>query len=147
MGFGQDNLQPSLLNKLVLDVCVEWFINRKKVISTLRDHVGAGIHSNIYLLEADGVLTKFVWSHVALQPFGQPTPIQCKECKALRSWKEPKLTMEHKEVISVFLKCRVCPYSFTATKNLDGTMRRVGHQGVTELSERGEWFYTVIPKY
>lgn len=145
MGFGQADLQPCLLNKLLLNVCTEWFINGKKVISALRDHVGAGIHSDIYLLEADGVLTKYMWSHVALQPFGQPTPLQCEGCKSLRSWKEPKLTKENKEVISVFLKCKVCPYSFTVAKDQD-SLKRVGHQGVTELSERGKWFYTVIPK-
>lgn len=144
MGFGEENLQPALLNKFLLSTCGEWFVYRRKVIATLRDHAGTGIHTDIFTLDASGTLTRFFWSHVSVQPFGNPTPIQCTGCLSLRSWKEPKVRLENQELVSVVFRCKVCKTLFQAEKPADGPLFRVGPKGPSDLSERGEWFYSTI---
>jgi hypothetical protein len=89
LGFDEKNLQPSLLNRFVTDVMVNWFVLSKKFIVTLRDHSAIGAHTSIYCFEPTGSITKYMWSHLGRQPFGKPTPHQCPECKCIGAWATP----------------------------------------------------------
>jgi hypothetical protein len=80
---------------------------------SLRDDEVLGAHSDILCFESrkdhSSVTTttgRYIWSHPGLKPFGNPLPMQCPDCKGLRTWEVLKKTADN-----IYLKCRgiKCP--------------------------------------
>jgi hypothetical protein len=80
---------------------------------SLCDDEELGAHSNLLCFESkkdhSSVTTttsRYIWSHPGLKPFGNPLPIQCPNCKGLRTWDVLKKTADN-----IYLKCKgiECP--------------------------------------
>jgi hypothetical protein len=75
---------------------------------SLRHDEELGAHSDLLCFEskkdrssATTTTTRYIWSHPGLKPFGNPLPIQCPDCKGLRTWDILKKTADN-----IYLKCK-----------------------------------------
>jgi len=73
---------------------------------SLRDDEQLGPHSDLLCFEfkkdhRSVTTSRYIWSHPGLKPFGNPLPIQCPDCKGLRTWTVLKKTADN-----IYLKCK-----------------------------------------
>lgn len=148
MGFDQPNLQPSILNRFVMDLLLNWFIRSRKPIAMFRDHSSVGVHTSIYIFERTGAIIKYTWSHVGAKPFGEIIPFQCPKCMCVGAWNGPKLKVEDGELAAVSISCRhpTCSYTIDLNVPTDRSFTRIGSgsRGLFEQSERGDWYSSIV---
>lgn len=144
VGFEEPDLQPSLLNRFAMSLCIEWFIHSKKLVTMLHEHTAVGAHTSIVLIEPSGDVTRYSWSHVALRPLGQPTPVQCQKCLSLQPWAKPKVKFDKGELASASLFCKHCSHHLSFERDSGGHLIRAGKPGHFDDTAKGEWFYELI---
>lgn len=127
-----------------MNFSVEWFLHWRKPIATLRDHSSVGAHTDIFMIEPDGAITRFFWSHPTFKPFGNPMPVQCKKCFSLQPWTLEMFTIQKGELAHVSIRCKSCKDRLSFARTSVGKITRVGQRGQHDGTERGEWFYQMV---
>ena len=141
MAFGQVAFQPSTANAFLMDSHLYWFIYRRNPISgMLLNHQVLGSHSDVYVLYRSGSCQRLTWSHPGHRPFGFSVPIQCSNCKVIKSF-IPKTTFDQDkkdyDVIRLMCKTKHCPIVLEYQK--PPGLRRV-MTGELSRSPIGEWY-------
>jgi hypothetical protein len=112
---------------------------------SLLDDEQLGAHSDLLCFESKkhsssitNTMSRYVWSHPGLKPFGNTLPIQCPSCKGLRTWVVLKKTPD-----IVVLKCSGAGCSrrldFTRAPGLDFVLGRYVDDG-----RHGQWLRMAI---
>ena len=90
---------------------------RQNVDRSIRDDEQLGAHTDLLCFEsmrktegrqAGAVMTRYVWSHPGLKPFGNLLPTQCLDCWGLQTWDVVKKT---KDIILLRCKAKACAYT------------------------------------
>lgn len=146
MTFAQKNFQPYLMNLLLGELALAWFLHSRKLFTVLGDHQAAGIHSDIVVFYNDQRIVRYAWAHPALRPFGNPTPLQCKNCMSIKPYAKPIVTKApgRKEPTKVQLRCKVCGQELPPYNKPETLLRC--RKGAPDRSERGEWYSELLPE-
>jgi hypothetical protein len=144
MAFGQLDFQPSVANSFLMDIALYWFIyGRSPVSGVLNNHQVVGSHTDIYMFYPPGNVTRLIWSHPGIRPFGYQLPIQC-ECKALKSL-SPKVKLNSAkndvQVIRNMCRNKACGHVIEHFK--PPGYQRIG-KGNWERSDAGEWYMETV---
>jgi len=98
-GFTAECLIPALLCSFFLDLAQKLVvesvvIDDQFVSSFLQPSYILARHSSVVHIRRNPqgatISSKYVWGHREMQPWGQPLPAQCPECKSFRSWSKRK---------------------------------------------------------
>jgi hypothetical protein len=105
-GFSAECLIPTLLCSFFLDLAQKLVVESLSIddqfMSTfLQPSYVLARHSSVIHIKRDdkGAIrsSKYVWAHRDMQPWGQPLPAQCPQCKSFRSWGKRKNTQSTAE--------------------------------------------------
>ncbi|RDB30830.1 hypothetical protein Hypma_005838 [Hypsizygus marmoreus] len=142
MAFSQPNFQPSIANHLVMDAAIAWFSHSKQPETTFGDQQRLGAHTDVFIIKPGEPVTRFLWSHVARQPFGVPTPLQCGRCMSLLSWRKPSIKKDGKaDALQISMKCKYCEYVFTVDRP-DGLVKFT--KGKISSTGHGDWYKQIL---
>lgn len=141
MAFGQVDFQPSNANSFLMDVNLFWFIYRRNPVSgMLLNHQTLGSHSDIYLLYHSGAAERLTWSQPGLRPFGNPLPIQCTGCMALKSYApKAKANEDNTDFGLIKLTCKSKECKKVLEYSKPEGLRRV-IKGEFMRGQVGEWY-------
>lgn len=92
--FNAVRFQPATASHLLLAFIELVLVERLPIRTAFPDMLGQsyklGRHSDVFLiLRKDDIsldITKFVWTHSSLRPWGQYLPVQCPQCGWTNAW-------------------------------------------------------------
>ncbi|KAI6138380.1 hypothetical protein BKA82DRAFT_4237375 [Pisolithus tinctorius] len=145
IAFDAERLQTVLTSNLIMGVVERTFIEGYPVQMAMPEALGEssrlGYHSNVYLLTlactdttSRLTITKFMWSHRDIRPWGAPLPTQCPQCGCIQvQW--VRTALPHDSTSTHEFKCanNECgkvngsgPQKFRFTKAPDITLLKPG---------------------
>jgi hypothetical protein len=150
MAFGAHDFQPYNAASFVTNAALNWFVYDRVPTGAVVGLHSLGAHTDVYFLTcgmkggSSKVATKrLTWSHPVNRPFGNPSPIQCPECKSLRQWEVEWGFDENRQVTSFKLSCRgnkeKCKYVFVVNKP-EGLRLSFG----TDHAREGSWYEELV---
>ncbi|KAF8065038.1 hypothetical protein FPV67DRAFT_1448677 [Lyophyllum atratum] len=139
MAFGQPNMQPCLTNPLLQSASISWFIHRRQWDAVLDDLQTVGAHTDVYMLQKAKKTVRYVWSHPASKPYGEPAPYSCGVCYSYKSWGAPiDIKWASKNQTSAIThQCGYCKQKLEY--RLKDTFIKHS-KGNAKFSGRGEWY-------
>jgi hypothetical protein len=87
-GFSSLTFQPALCGRFLAALIAELYINARPALieHVLRSHTDLGVHTGVVLYGGNNIIWEYIWTHVAIAPFGIKRPLACKKCHVIRPW-------------------------------------------------------------
>jgi hypothetical protein len=139
LAFSASRFMPTFTVPFISSFVYNLFLYKKTHLdSAIYEHQVLGAHTDVIYFEYSSqkqstAVTKYIWSHPGLRPYGQTLETQCPDCNGLRTWtRKPSAQVEQ-----ITLKCKVanCPAEKVFSMPAGMTfIRGGGHE-----DERGTW--------
>jgi hypothetical protein len=139
LGFSASRFMPTFTVPFISGFVYSRFLyKRTRLESTIYEHQVLGAHTDVVCFEysrenQSTTVTKYVWSHPGLKPYGQTLETQCPGCKGLRTW--ARKGAPQAEQITLRCKAAGCSQERVFSMPVGMAFVRGGDHG----DERGAW--------
>ena len=141
IAFNQMHFITANADAFLMRSAMQWFIYSRHPMALLGSHSELGAHTDVLIFYPQKKTERYVWSHPALRPFGEATPLQCPNthCMSLRPFREPHVICNKKktQVLSITLTCSRC--NMSKVYEMPPSFQQWGKGEITK-SEHGEWY-------
>ncbi|PPQ86149.1 hypothetical protein CVT26_000410, partial [Gymnopilus dilepis] len=135
LAFEQPKLQVYYLSGLLEKFALNRYIhNKPRLDASLSGEESTGAHTSISLFHKVDGITKYIWGHEVIRPFGQHPPMQCNKCAVFRSWRNE--TVSDPTIARLRCKSKGCT-GFHEFKAPDGLIPVKGNNG---MGSHGVWY-------
>jgi len=135
---------PTFTVPFILSFIYNLFLYKRiHLESTIFEHQLLGAHTDVICFEysrekRSTMVTKYVWSHSGLRPYGQILETQCSNCKGLRTWVQKGPV--HEGQVSLKCKGAKCTAEREFSMLADVAFIRNGNRE----DERGTWMKLIL---